>query len=432
MNLTQRVLLAMALGIGTGIALNTLLQTDNGASLTEGSFRFLIQYYIVDGFLDVVGQIFLASLKLLVVPLVFISLVCGSAALGNHSSMGRLAGKTIFLYVITTSIAVSIALGISLLINPGAGLNLSLPQNINLPTAPSIKDTLIAIFPSNPVQAMAEGNMLQIIVFSLLFGIAVSRSGKSLPYVQTLFEHLNTVIIKMVLMMMNLAPYGVFCLLARLFSMTGFEAVLDLAKYFFTLLGILLFYGICVYSLMLKSFTGLSPLIFARKIWPVLLFGFSTSSSGATMPFTLRVIENDLGVDNKVASFSVPLGTAINMDGTTIMQGVATVFIAQAYNIDIGLSGYLMVIITASLAAIGTAAVPSAGMIMLAMVLQQAGLPLEGIALVLSVDRLLDMVRTAVNIAGDGVISCIVANSEGLLDRERFLDLGYSSERETA
>lgn len=423
MSLTKRVLLAMVCGIVVGIGLNNYLgiTPDNPVPATPAG-QWILQN-VVDGFLDAIGQIFLASLKLLVVPLVFISMVGGSASLGNHSSMGRMAGKTIFLYTITTSIAVSIALAIALAIGPGEGLDMKLPENVAIPDAPSIKDTLIGIFPSNPIQAMAEGNMLQIIVFSLLFGIAVSRTETSRKYILELFEHLNNVIIKMILMLMELAPYGVFCLLAKLFVTTGYEAVLDLAKYFFTLLGILIFYGVCVYSLMLKAFTGLSPLKFGRKMWPVLLFGFSTSSSGATMPFTMRTIQHDLGVDNKVASFTVPLGTAINMDGTAIMQGVATVFIAQAYGIDIGLSGYLMVIITASLAAIGTAAVPSAGMIMLAMVLQQAGLPLEGIALVLSVDRLLDMVRTSVNIAGDGVVSCIVANSEKLLDRERFNDM---------
>lgn len=423
MSLTKRVLLAMVLGITVGISLNQYLgiTADNPVPATASGQW--IKFYVVDGFLDAMGQIFLASLKLLVVPLVFISLVCGSAALGNHSSMGRMAGKTIFLYIITTSIAVSIALVISLAVGPGEGMNMSLPEDVSVPVAPSIKDTLIGIFPTNPVQAMAEGNMLQIIVFSLLFGIAVSRTDSARKYILEMFDHLNNVVIRMILMMMELAPYGVFCLLARLFVSSGYEAVLDLAKYFFTLLGILIFYGICVYSLMLKVFTGLNPWVFARKMWPVLLFGFSTSSSGATMPFTMRTIEHDLGVDNKIASFTVPLGTAINMDGTAIMQGVATVFIAQAYGIDIGLGGYLMVIITASLAAIGTAAVPSAGMIMLAMVLQQAGLPLEGIALVLSVDRLLDMVRTSVNITGDGVVSCIVANSEKMLDRERFNDM---------
>jgi len=423
MSLAKRVLLAMVAGMIIGIALNVYLGVTPEQPVSERPGGAWIQTYFVDGFLDAIGQIFLASLKLLVVPLVFISLVGGSASLGNHSRMGPMASKTIFLYIITTSIAVSVALIISLAIGPGQGMHMVLPEDVSIPAAPPIKDTLINIFPSNPVQAMAEGNMLQIIVFSLLFGIAVSRSGESLKYVQELFSHLNNVVIKMVLLLMEFAPYGVFCLLAKLFVATGYETVLDLAKYFFTLLGILIFYGVCVYSLMLKIFTGLSPIIFARKMWPVLLFGFSTSSSGATMPLTMRTIEHSLGVDNKVASFTVPLGTAVNMDGTAIMQGVATVFIAQAYGIDIGLSGYLMVIITASLAAIGTAAVPGAGMIMLAMVLQQAGLPLEGIALVLSVDRFLDMVRTSVNIAGDGVVSCIVANGEKMLDRERFNDM---------
>jgi Na+/H+-dicarboxylate symporter len=271
--------------------------------------------------------------------------------------------------------------------------------------------------------------MLQVIVFSILFGLAISRTGGEIGgNMKTFFEHLNEVVLKMMMLLMQLAPYGVFCLLAKLFASIGFSAITDLAKYFFTVLFVLLLHGVLVYGALLKLFTGLNPVTFFKKMWKVAVFGFSTASSNATLPVTMRTVEHDLGVDNKVASFTVPLGATINMDGTAIMQGVATIFIAQVYNVDIGVSGYLMVILTATLASIGTAGVPSVGLVMLAMVLQSVGLPVEGIALIIGVDRLLDMVRTAVNITGDATVSTIVANSENLLDKSRYDNRALNAE----
>jgi len=413
MTLTTRIILAMVLGVATGVVINLLSPAED----------HWLQTYVVAGLFDGVGQIFIASLMLLVVPLVFVSLVCGSAALGGHQRMGAMALKTIGLYLLTTALAITLALSIANLVKPGSGVDMPGQEEAQFSEVdpPSLKETLVNIFPSNPVEAMAEGNMLQIIVFALLFGIAISRSdGKASQYMQTFFGHLNTVILKLVMLLMQLAPYGVFCLLAKLFADLGWGAIGDLAVYFFTLLFVLLLHGLGVYSLLLKGLTRLSPLTFLRKMRPVMVFGFSTASSAATLPVTLRTVEEDLGVDNRVASFTVPLGATINMDGTAIMQGVATVFIAQVYGIDIGLAGYLMVVLTATLASIGTAGVPGVGMIMLAMVLQQAGLPVEGVALIIGVDRLLDMVRTAVNVTGDAMVSTVVANSEHLLDREQF------------
>jgi Na+/H+-dicarboxylate symporter len=416
MNLTKRILLAMVLGVIIGIAFNLLL----GLSEEPTAAGQWLQLFVIDGLFDGVGQIFIKSLQLLVVPLVFVSLVCGSAALGNHARMGAMVLKTVVLYMGTTALAITLALTLGTLVRPGEGIELIYDKSFDVSDAPSLKDTLIGIFPSNPVQAMAEGNMLQVIVFSLLLGIAISRSGDAARLMLDFFQNLNGVIMKMVLLLMHLAPYGVFCLLVKLFASLGLGAVLDLAWYFFTVLFVLLLHGLGVYSLLLKAFTRLSPVMFLRKMWSVMVFGFSTASSNATLPVTLRTVEHDLGVDNKVASFSIPLGATINMDGTAIMQGVATAFIAQAYGIEIGLSGYLLVVLTATLASVGTAGVPGVGMITLAMVLQQVGLPVEGIALIIGVDRLLDMVRTAVNITGDAMVSTVVANSEKLLDREQF------------
>lgn len=421
MTLTNRILLGMILGVITGILFNLIIAIDPETGLPTTAWGNWINTVLINGFLDAIGQIFIKSLTLLVVPLVFVSLVCGSAALGGHSRMGAMAFKTVSLYLLTTAMAIALAILVAALIRPGDGVGLSTEASFTAIEPPGLKETFVNIFPSNPIQAMAEGNMLQVIVFSLLLGIAISRSESTVSQnLQTFFNDLNTVVIKMVLLLMYIAPFGVFCLLVKLFSSLGIDALADLALYFFTVLLVLLLHGIGVYGALLKMLSGLNPLMFFRKMWSVMVFGFSTASSNATLPVTLRTVEHDLGVDNKVASFSVPLGATINMDGTAIMQGVATVFIAQVYNIDIGLTGYLMVILTATLASIGTAGVPGVGLVTLAMVLNQVGLPLEGIALIIGVDRLLDMTRTAVNITGDAMVSVVVAKSENLLSRETY------------
>lgn len=429
MSLTNKILLGMLLGIVVGVVFNLILGVDDANKVPSTQLGQWLQTVVINGLLDAIGQVFVASLKLLVVPLVFVSLVCGAASLGGHSRMGALATKTMALYLLTTALAIALAMGVAVIVQPGGDVDMALASNYAAPEAPSIKETFVSIFPSNPIQAMAEGNMLQVIVFSILFGVAIARTGGTIgSNMSTFFENLNEVVLKMVMLLMQLAPYGVFCLLVKLFASLGFGAILDLAKYFFTVLFVLLLHGLGVYGLLLKTLSGLGPLIFLRKMWKVMVFGFSTASSNATLPVTMRTVEHDLGVDNKVASFSVPLGATINMDGTAIMQGVATVFIAQAYNIDIGLMGYLMVILTATLASVGTAGVPGVGLVTLAMVLQSVGLPVEGIALIIGVDRFLDMVRTAVNITGDAAVSIIVAKSEGMLDETRFNDMTLNAE----
>ena len=376
--------------------------------------------YLVEGLFHAIGAVFLASLKLLVVPLVFVSLVCGTAALDDVSKLGRVGGKTLGLYLLTTAAAISLALLAAAFVQPGAGFDL--PTNLTYAgqEAPSLVETLISIFPTNPVRAMAEGNMLQIIVFSILLGLAMTLAGEPGQNLLGFFRDLNSVIMRLVMMLMNLAPYGVFCLIAKVFAAQGFGAIVHLAEYFFVVLGVLLLHALVVYPVLLRSLAGLAPLTFYRKMRDPIALAFSTASSNATLPVTLENAELRLGASNSVASFTIPLGATINMDGTAIMQGVATVFIAQAYGIDIGMTGYLMVVLTATLASIGTAGVPGVGLIMLAMVLRQVGLPVEGIGLVIGVDRLLDMVRTAVNVTGDSMVTCIVAQTEGQLDTEIF------------
>jgi Na+/H+-dicarboxylate symporter len=399
--LTGRILMGMGLGLAVGLALN----------LTEAQGP--IRTYVVGGLFQAGGEIFLASLKLLVVPLVFVSLVCGTAALEDVTRLGRVGGKTLALYVATTAIAITLALTAAVLVEPGAGFNLSTEASYQAAEPPSLRDTIVRLFPSNPIRAMAEGNMLQIIVFSGLFGLALTASGAAGQRLLARFNDLNEVIMSLVMILMRFAPYGVFFLIAKVFAEQGFAAIVPLAWYFGVVLGVLVLHALVTYPLLLKLLGGLPVRPFYRKMRDPLVLAFSTASSGATLPVTLETVEHRLGVHNSIASFTVPLGATVNMDGTAIMQGVATGFIAQAYGIELGPQGYLMVVLTATLASIGTAGVPGVGLVMLAMVLRQVNLPVEGIGIVLGVDRLLDMVRTAVNVTGAASVSCVVAKSEG-------------------
>ncbi|HAS6190707.1 TPA: cation:dicarboxylase symporter family transporter [Vibrio vulnificus] len=411
MSLTGRVILGMVAGILTGFAIRALF-ADNG----------FVDAYIVNGLFEVGGKIFIASLKMLVVPLIFVSLVCGTSSLKDISTLGRMGGKTLAFYITTTAVAITLALTMGTVFQPGAGADLTAASSFKSAEAPSLGQVIIDMFPTNPISAMAEGKTLQVIVFALLFGIAISAAGKPGERIAAIFSDLNEVIMKLVALLMNLAPYGVFFLMAKLFTGLGLGAIINLGEYFLVLTATLLIHGLVTYSLMLKGFTGLNPLTFLKKMEDAIMFAFSTASSNATIPATMETVKNRLGVDNKIASFTVPLGATVNMDGTAIMQGVATAFIAQAFNIDLSTGDYVMVILTATLASIGTAGVPGVGLVMLAMVLNQVGLPLEGIALIMGVDRLLDMIRTAVNITGDACVSVIVAKSEGALDLDRFAD----------
>lgn len=420
MSLTGRVIFGMVAGILTGFAIRSLF-ADNG----------FVDAYIVNGLFEVGGKIFVASLKMLVVPLVFVSLVCGTSSLKDLSTLGRMGGKTLAFYIATTAIAISLALIMGTLFQPGSGADLTAASSFQSAQAPSLGQVIIGMFPTNPINAMAEGKTLQVIVFAVLFGIAISAAGKPGERIASFFSDLNDVIMKLVAILMHLAPYGVFFLMAKLFTGLGLDAIFNLAEYFLVLSGTLLLHGLVTYSLMLKGFTGLNPVTFIKKMKDAIMFAFSTASSNATIPVTMETAKNRMGVDNRVSSFTVPLGATVNMDGTAIMQGVATAFIAQAYNIDLSMADYMMVILTATLASIGTAGVPGVGLIMLAMVLNQVGLPLEGIALIMGVDRLLDMIRTAVNITGDSAVTIIVAKSEGALDEDKFNDPLAGSKEES-
>lgn len=413
MSLTKKILIGMTLGLALGV----LFQVTD---LVSNAF---IDSYVLNGAIDAGGKIFVTLLKMMVVPLVFVSLVCGARSLGATGSVGRLGGKTIGLYLLTTALAVSFALMLALIVDPGLSASDDNSAALTFDAyqakeAPSVKDTLINIFPANPIQAMAEGSMLQVIVFALLLGLALSRAGAAGDRIADFFADLNQVMMKLITMVIQLTPYGVFCLMVKLGATVGWVEIGKVLAYFLTVASALILHGLIVYPSLLKVLTGINPLMFLRKMREPMLVAFSTSSSGATLPVTLRTVEHRIGVNNNVAAFAVPLGATINMDGTAIMQGVATVFIAQFFGYQLGVDALLMVVLTATLASIGTAAVPGVGLITLTLVLDQVGLPVEGIGLIIGVDRLLDMLRTVVNVTGDGTVATIVAKTEGQLDLE--------------
>ena len=413
MSLTKKILIGMTLGLALGV----LFQVTD---LVSNAF---IDSYVLNGAIDAGGKIFVTLLKMMVVPLVFVSLVCGARSLGATGSVGRLGGKTIGLYLLTTALAVSFALMLALIVDPGLSASDDNSAALTFDAyqakeAPSVKDTFINIFPANPIQAMAEGSMLQVIVFALLLGLALSRAGAAGDRIADFFADLNQIMMKLITMVIQLTPYGVFCLMVKLGATVGWVEIGKVLAYFLTVASALILHGLIVYPSLLKVLTGINPLMFLRKMREPMLVAFSTSSSGATLPVTLRTVEHRIGVNNNVAAFAVPLGATINMDGTAIMQGVATVFIAQFFGYQLGVDALLMVVLTATLASIGTAAVPGVGLITLTLVLDQVGLPVEGIGLIIGVDRLLDMLRTVVNVTGDGTVATIVAKTEGQLDLE--------------
>lgn len=421
-SLTSRIVTGMVAGILLGTFLQWLMPNGTDKVINLYLFDLSLKSFLVDGVFEVIGQIFMASLRMLVVPLVFVSLVCGVCSLKDTTKLGRIGGKAILLYLITTAIAISFAIFVALIVSPGEGVNMVSNSSFSGKEAPSLAQVIIQMFPTNPFESFAEGNMLQVIVFALLFGIAIALSGKSGERVASLFEDLSVVIMRLVTILMNIAPYGVFALLTTLFTTVSLSTFGNLIEYFLVVFFVLVIHALFTYPVILKLLTGLNPLIFIKKMRDATIFAFSTASSNATIPVTLETATKKMGVRNSIASFTVPLGATINMDGTAIMQGVATVFIAQVFSQDLTLADYLTVVLTATLASIGTAGVPGVGLIMLAMVLEQVGLPVEGIALIIGVDRLLDMTRTSVNVTGDSMVSIVVAKSEGQFDEEIYQD----------
>ena len=402
-------------------------------SLLSGAFAGIVLHYwvpegyvrntvIIDGIFYVIGNGFLRAMQMLVVPLVFCSLICGSMAIGDTKTLGKVGVKTIGFYLFTTAAAITLALGIGNLINPGVGLDISSIETAETSAAETagFADTLLDIIPKNPIQGLAEGNMLQIIFFAIFIGILLAKRGERAASVAQFFAEFNDLMMDMTMAVMKAAPFGVFCLIARTFAGIGFDAFIPMLKYMAAVFLALLLQGFGVYQILLKLFTGLNPIKFIRKFLPVMGFAFSTATSNATIPLSIEPLDKKMGVSKKISSFTVPLGATVNMDGTSIMQGVAVVFVSQAFGIALSPADYITVIATATLASIGTAGVPSVGLITLSMVFNSVGLPVEGIALIMGIDRILDMTRTAVNITGDAVCTTIVAYQNKSLNREVF------------
>ncbi|MEE0751490.1 dicarboxylate/amino acid:cation symporter [Frisingicoccus sp.] len=411
MGLTSKIFISLIAGAILGVILHYVVP--------ESYIRDTV---LINGIFYVVGNGFLRLMQMLVVPLVFCSLICGSAAIGDTKTLGKVGVKTLGFYMLTTALAVVVALSLANVINPGIGLNMSeiSAQETTVAESVSFADTLLNIIPKNPIQGLAEGNMLQIILFALIIGIILAKMGEKTAAVSNFFSQFNEIMMEMTMMVMSLAPFGVFCLIAKTFSGIGFDAFLPLLKYMFGVILALIVQCFVVYMLMLKIFTGLNPIKFIKKFFPVMTFAFSTATSNATIPLSIDTLDEKIGVSRKISSFTIPLGATINMDGTAIMQGVAVVFASQAFGIPLGIQDYIMVVATATLASIGTAGVPSVGLITLSMVFNAVGLPIEGITLIMGIDRILDMLRTAVNVTGDAVCTTIVAVQDKEFNKEIF------------
>ncbi|MGL5054632.1 MAG: dicarboxylate/amino acid:cation symporter [Fusobacteriaceae bacterium] len=403
MSLSQKILFGLISGLVVGLALYQVREV------------LFVKNILLDFVFNLVGNIFIRGIRMIVIPLVFFSLMLGVASIEDVSKLGRLGAKTLGFYMATTIISVGIALFIGNIMNPGIGVAADAVQKVSVivNNSKSFIDVLLGMVPVNPIEAMAKGDMLAIITFAIISGVALSLLKEKGNNVRTLVIELNNLSLKLVEIVMLLAPYGVFCLIAKMFATLGYTAVLPIIKYVVAVIIALFILVITIYPIILITIAKYSPIKFIKKFFPVMVLAFSTSSSAACLPTSMKTVEEEFNVSNTIASFALPLGNTINMNGTSIMQGIATIFIAQVYGVELTMANYVSIIITATLASIGTAGVPGVGVIMLGMVLTEVGLPIEGIALVMGIDRIVDMFRTVVNVTGDAVCTVALARSEG-------------------
>lgn len=424
LTLTTKTMIALVCGISFGLLLSQIEST------------FIKQTLLIDGILKLMGTGFLNAIKLLVAPLVFVSIVYATASLKEIKQVGRIGLKTLGFYLLTTGLAVSLALVMANIINPGKGIDTSIltttTETITTTGSVNLIDTLLSMIPTNIFVAFSEGNVLGIIFFAILLGISMTLVGEKAQPLVHIFEILNDVLLKLVSLIMVFAPFGIFALLASNFAAFGFTALVPLLKYVLgTIFTLGLHLGI-VYMGLLVFVGKLNPIIFLKKFMPIFSICFSTASSSAGLPLSLKTSEEQFGVKPSVCSFTLPLGTTINMDGTAIMQGFAVVFIAQMYGISLGFNDYIMVIITAILASVGTASVPGVGTVMLTMVLASVNLPVDAIALLIGIDHIIDMCRTPINVAGDHICTLIVAKSENALDESIYNNMEINKQTTTA
>lgn len=403
MNLTTKIFIALILGVVTGLILHPMKENP------------MVEKYLLNFIFNFLGNGFVRAIRMVVVPLVLCSLVMGSAGIEDVTKLGRIGIKTLAFYLSTTAFAVVLALVGGNIINPGRGIQLEniATTAVKTPETKPFVDILLDMIPINPIEALATGNMLQIIVFAILLGVALSLLGEKASNVKKLFEEGNSISLKLVELIMKLAPLGVYGLIAKTFTTLGYVALIPLFKYFIGVVIILFIHCLVTYQGILVLFGKYNPIKFFKGFAPTMMIGFSTASSSACLPSSLKTVQENFGVSKTISSFTIPLGNTINMDGTAVMQGIATIFIAQIYGKDLTMAHYISIILTATLASIGTAGVPGVGVIMLGMVLVQVGLPLEGIGLVMGIDRFVDMFRTMINITGDAVCTLVIAKTEG-------------------
>ena len=386
----------------------------------------LLNFYVTDPFIkDIVlmnnvfylgGNLFIKLMKMLVVPLVFFSIVVGVASISDIRTIGSIGGTTILIYLITTALAVTIALMIGMYIQPGAGLHMSdIGGASNLTINQTMTDTILNLVPDNPFSSLATGDMLPVIIFGLLIGIILAKLREETETFNKIFTEGNKIMMEMTSIVMKFAPIGVFCLMARTFGGLGFDGMLPLGKYVVCVLIGLAIQGFVIYPSLLVLFTRLNPIKFFKRFFSVMFFAFSSSTSNATIPLNMEKL-HEMGVSRDVSSFTIPLGATINMDGTSIMQGVAVMFAAQAYGIDLGTSALLTVIFTAVMASVGTAGIPSVGLVTLTMVFNSVGLPVQAIGVIFGIDHILDMFRTAINVTGDAICTIIVSFRNKAID----------------
>ena len=409
--LTTKIFIALLAGAVAGIVIHYVVPAG-----------FVRDTVLVNGIFYVLGNGFIRLMQMLVVPLVLCSLICGSMAIGDTKTLGKVGVKTMVFYLCTTALAVCLALAVASVINPGIGMSMKdIDASSVTQAAPvSLVDTLLNIIPKNIFHSLANGDMLPIIVFALIVGLLLAKMGNRASVVANFFSQCNDLMMEMTMVVMRLAPIGVFCLIAKTFAGIGLDAFLPMLKYMFSVILALAIQCFVVYQLLLFFFTRLNPFRFIKKFFPVMAFAFSTSTSNATIPMSIDTLHRKVGVSKQISSFTIPLGATINMDGTSIMQGVAVIFIAQAYGISLSPAAIATVVATATIASIGTAGVPSVGLVTLTMVLNSVGLPTEGIALIMGIDRILDMLRTAVNITGDAVCTTIVSKQQNAFDQKVF------------
>jgi Na+/H+-dicarboxylate symporter len=424
LGLTAKIVIGMTMGILLGLALNFLVARFGTVGEDGKPHIDWIDTWLIGGVFELFGTGFIRGIKMLVVPLVIVSLVAGTCSLGDPKKLGRVGIKALLFYLVTTCIAITLALVLANIIDPGAISEIpeEYKQQPTIGQSKGLVETLLQMIPDNPIASFANGAMLQIIVFSILFGTCVTLIGEKGQPLVSLISATNDVVMKMVWIIMIIAPYGIAALLAKTFATLGFDAIFALGKYMITVLLALFIHMTIVYTGMLKLFARLSVIQFFKNIIPAQTVAFSTASSSATLPITIETVEKRMGASNSISSFVLPLGATINMDGTAIMQGVAVVFIAQISGVDLTMANYLTVILAATLASIGTAGIPGVGLIMLSMVLDSVGLDAKHIAMIFGIDRLLDMCRTATNITGDAVCTLVIAKSEKELNTDIYYE----------